>query len=167
MAFEWSADKLAAKTSKEVQQVLENAARVGRNDLVEMCAMLLESRLSAGRSSMTVAEFHFVCAADTGVSVKPDGMFTSGVWVVADVHRKPSLRDAAMVALHSSKIELSYRQGVIVGWEDVPRSEFGDGMGVQFLIRPTSEALPWQGAGSGEKGYLWRERVPKSARQVK
>lgn len=160
MALEWTPETLSVKTSKELQQILANAGRRGRGDVVDMCSSILEQRLGAGRSHMTVAEFHFVCDNDTGVQTMSDGTFTTGVWVVADAHRVPSLRDKAMVALHSAKVQSSYRQGIVVGWEDVPRDEFGEGTGVRFTIQPTNIALPWMGGGSGEKGYLWRERKP-------
>ena len=157
MPIEWTAQRLAELDSRQVRQISENAAKIGRHDIVEMCECALENRLRSGRRQMRVSEFHFVCSADTGVSVKDDGTFATGVWKVSEVHKEPSIRLKTVLALHETKAQPSYRQGTIVGWDDVPRGEFGDGVGVRFIIAPLDIPIAWFGEGSGEKGYRWVE----------
>jgi hypothetical protein len=161
MVTEWSAEELSKRTSKEVRTILENALRKERFDVASMCETVLEGRLRAGRDHTQVAEFHFVCQNDRGVTLHSDGTFSTRAWVVSEVHRIPSIKNKAILALHESKSEPSYRQGTIIGWSDVPRGEFGEGVGVEFLVTPTDQPLQWQGLGSGEKGYLWLEQVAK------
>jgi hypothetical protein len=117
----WSAEGISALDSKQIATLMTNAAERGAFDVVSMCEAALESRVRSGRRSMQVSEFHFVCADNRGVQELPTGRFRSGVWKVSDVHRERAVANGALLALHASKSQQSYRQGVIVGWEDGAR----------------------------------------------
>jgi hypothetical protein len=46
----------------------------------------------AANKGRYVTGFHFVCDADKGVTLNPDGTFWSGIWVVAEVHAERAPR---------------------------------------------------------------------------
>lgn len=158
--MEWTIDRLRALETKDLKQLFENAAQRGRSDLVALCEEVLEERITSGRAHLYVAEFHFVCRDSKGVHELPDGTFTTGTWVVSEVHKAPSLRRRSIVALHQSQSEPSYRQGHVVGWGREERGVFGDGTGVRFTIEPIGGTLPWGGDGTVERSYVWAE-VPR------
>jgi hypothetical protein len=48
MAFEWTSEKLRAKSTKEVLAVLENARSANNTELIAMCEAVLAERGGAG-----------------------------------------------------------------------------------------------------------------------
>lgn len=85
--------------------------------------------------------------------------------VVDTAHVERAVKIGAYVALHVAKSELSYLQGIVRDWRTRERERsYAEGQlvqtkfGVDFLIEPTNEPLPWYGDGSGEKGYFYGER---------
>jgi hypothetical protein len=84
-------------------------------------------------------------------------MFWTGIWAVSEAHWAPALAVGAYVALHESKAELSYRQGLLKGWRREARHGKAIPSGIVFLVEPSGIPLPWRGDGSGEKGYWYWE----------
>jgi len=91
-----------------------------------------------------------------------DGTVWTGTWVVDKIHAERAAKIGAYVAPHTAKSELSYLQGVVKDWRKMEREqEYADGkpvkieFGVDFLLEITNEPHPWNGDGSGEKGYVW------------
>lgn len=97
-----------------------------------------------------VVGMHFVCREGDGVADDGKGVFLTGSWKVDPKH----LETVEYVALHSSRAEPSHRQGRVLAWFEDPR-EAG-----RFVIVAFTEGAPreWQGHGTGEKGYVWREQ---------
>ena len=157
MPKNWTYEEIAKMESLQIRNLLDNASQRNRPDIVELCERALESRIRAGRTAMQVREFHFVCRDGEGVRDNGDGTFQSGDWVVSEVHCEPARRYGALLALHETKDEPSYRQGVIVGWEPIVKSEYGDTQRVRFTVKSIDTPLEWVGGGSGEKGYAWAE----------
>jgi hypothetical protein len=82
--------------------------------------------------------------------------------VVAEDNAKEAVKHGSLVALHISKSEDSYLQGVVLDWRKSPRNPRYNGEvetkideGIDFLLRPTEIPTKWFGDGSGEKGYRW------------
>ena len=81
--------------------------------------------------------------------------------MVGEDHAKRGVELNAYVALHVSKAQPSYRQGVIKDWRKVDREpEYGGRSvkietGIDFLLIPTTDPYQWVGSGAGEKGYAW------------
>lgn len=96
-----------------------------------------------------VVGIHLVCRKDLNVEDLDDGYFKSGYWKIAERHA----RTAQYLALHESKSQQSYRQGVIEDWK---RSEERPNR-IIFYIKATDELKEWVGGGSGEKGYFWSD----------
>jgi hypothetical protein len=61
----------------------------------------------------------------------------------------------AYVALHYSKSELSYLQGVMRGWHQLERKNKVIPNGIEFIVDTTDTPLPWRGDGAGERGYYY------------
>lgn len=170
-------EKLAAEERKGVELIRQRALQYGASDLVEMCDQDLASRppvnpttrrpRSAGESrssSDVVIGYHFVCGKERGVITADAGKFWSGSWVVAEGNARKSLDQGAYLALHETKIDLSYKQGKLVDYrrtkrDMVSKDETGSTPqteeGIEFLVEETSQPYEWVGKGSGEKGYLW------------
>jgi len=93
VAIQWDEQSVAALTSTQLQNLRINAIRSGATDVASLCDAELANRPvktaskqpkppSTGRYG---AGFHFVCDADKGVTMNPDGTFWSGVRVVDEV----------------------------------------------------------------------------------
>ena len=163
-AHNWTAEKLAALDLAKLRVLRENAERNGAVDLIGMCDADLRSRKppAVSRSKKTidaetgdlVTEYHFVCRDDRGVTFNPDGTFWSTSWVVSEEVLKKSLEYGAKLALHNSKAEPSYRQGMIKDYRRI--DDFTDGeveSRIDFLVVSGDAPLDWAGSGTGEKGY--------------
>ncbi|WP_332695841.1 hypothetical protein [Bosea sp. (in: a-proteobacteria)] len=152
-------------SKKDINALRDNAVRRSATDVVRICDLALSelkpasqrTKPSAARPTAEyVAEYHFVCRDDRGVTFLSDGTFRSASWVVAHDEIEKSLRFGAKLALHNSKLEPSYRQGTIIGFERI--DDFQDGetrVRIDFLVTPDEGRLDWAGGGTGEKGYLW------------
>jgi hypothetical protein len=174
MPIAWTVEKIAGKSTDEIKTLRENAIKHAAHDVLSLCDDELARREPPrvkqprpegpreDRAGHFVSEFHFVCPNELGVTRQADGLVRSGTWVVAEANAELALRNGSIVALHSSKTEPSYLQGVIKAWEKRPRepryaedqlvkTEFG----IDFLFKPNDLALPWVGEGAGEKGYAW------------
>jgi hypothetical protein len=179
LSHTWTPEKLAAKSSKEVDAIRRNAVRLGAADLVTMCDEDLKLRAPAQKKQPRYAHsehsgtdvvtgYHFVCARDRGVSPAEPGRFWSGSWVVAEANVRNSLKYDAYLALHESKTTPSYRQGKILEYrrsarDMLPADAPGAGLrreeGIEFLVQETIEPYAWVGGGAGEKGYRWTKIV--------
>jgi hypothetical protein len=170
----WTPEKLAALDLPRLKNVEENALRNGVSDLIGMCASEIASRKKSpsrhssspakAESGDVVTEYHFVCRNDRGVTFNSDGTFWSTSWVVAEDVIKKSLRFGAKFALHNTKQEPSYRQGLIKDYRRI--GDFADGKvesRIDFLVLSESQPLEWAGSGSGEKGY---KRAKSSGNKV-
>lgn len=170
--FVWTADKIAAKSVDEVRTVRENAAKLGHADIVALCDADLSRRNPpkirkvSGRQSKgrKVLGFHFICPKDTGVTPTSDGRCWTGIWAVDERHATLAPAVGAYVALHVSKAAPSYLQGTVKDWRVKPRNvspatgqKTKIEKGIEFLIEPGGEPLPWRGGGAGEKGYYYGE----------
>jgi len=87
--------------------------------------------------------------------------------VVAVANAKAAEKYGSFVALHATRGELSYLQGIIKGWQKKPRERKYSGdqltktkFGIEFTFEPTNNPLMWQGEATGEKGYAWSP-IPK------
>jgi hypothetical protein len=119
-------------------------------------------RTRQARSNQVVVGFHFVCDRGKGLESNSDGTIWTGTWVVDSAHAERAARIQAYVALHSSKAEPSYLQGIVKDWRTSPRArEYAEGRpvriesGIDFLLELTDQPYDWSGDGSGEKGYVW------------
>jgi hypothetical protein len=160
----WTAEKIAELDSARLKTLRENASQKGAVELVALCDQEIDSRGLKGRSDRTsagkpeigdiVTEFHFVCRADRGVILNQDGTFWSTSWVAAEDVVKKSIRFGAKLALHNSKAEPSYRQGIIKAYRRI--GDFAEGeveSRIDFLFFSDSQPLQWAGLRAGEKGY--------------
>jgi hypothetical protein len=170
LMVEWTREKIATLSSSHVESLRENAAKRGRQDIVELCneelahrKPLRAKRASEGanedRGGHYVSEFHFVCPNELGITRNQDGTIWTGTWVVAEKHAENAVRYGALAALHSSKAEPSYLQGTVKAWRKSPRQARYSGEqlaqtseGIQLSNIP----LPWKGTATGEKGYAWK-----------
>jgi len=182
----YTPEKLALESRKNVETIRKNAARLGAGDLVEMCDRDLELRAPTkskrsqeaypkSSDADVVTGYHFVCARDRGVTRAGDGCFWSGSWVVGEGNVKNSLKYGAYLALHGSKSEASYRQGQILNYRRSPRDMLGTNKsdpevkteeGIEFLVRETNEPYAWVGTSTGEKGYRWSKIASTSVSAV-
>jgi hypothetical protein len=153
----WTLEKLSALTPSRLEVLRQNAERQGDTNLVQQCTDLQQSRKKPSRSTppniSPVIGFHFVCQDDYEVEQLPNGDFWSGVWAISPNHCQPAKDMSGYVALHQSKKNHSYRQGLIIDWKSERRSKGGKQDGVTFLLRPFEQSMIWFGNGSGEKGY--------------
>jgi hypothetical protein len=172
---DWTSERVAKLPIEQVKSLRENARRRGENAVVELCNTEIDRRKlvrerpsrtrpsSESRDGQIVIGFHFVCDKGKGVTADVDGRVWTGTWVVDKIHAEKGVRIGAYVALHATKAEPSYLQGIIEDWRQSPRErEYAEGRpvriesGIDFLIRPTDKPYRWEGDGSGEKGYAWR-----------
>ena len=96
-----------------------------------------------------VVGIHLVCRQGLRVEELGNGCFKSGHWKIAE----SSANTAQYLALHESKNQPSYKQGIIEKWD---RSEERPDR-ITFYIKATDEQKEWVGGGTGEKGYLWSD----------
>ena len=164
MSVQWDEQRLAALTIPQLQNLRKNAMRTGAIEVAALCdAELAKKRPGRAAARQRVAAsgesyvigFHLVARADKGVTINPDGTFWSGVWVIARIHAERAPRVNAYLALHETKAEGSYRQGVIRDWRVTARAGCKIEDGVEFLVEPTDRPYDWHGTGTGEKGYKW------------
>jgi hypothetical protein len=101
-----------------------------------------------------VSEIHVICHDNLNVQELENGHFKSGDWVVAECHcHKAKLDKDVYFALHETKKQPSYRQGIIQNWERCPENP----KRIIFEVKPTKEPMEWQGRAAGEKGYCWSD----------
>jgi hypothetical protein len=166
MGIQWDEQSVAALSSAELQKLRNNALRIGSITVATLCDAELAkrpTRIKAAPKARKVAQngryvtgFHFVCDADKGVTMNPDGTFWSGVWVVDEIHGANAPKVGAYLALHKTRAEPSYRQGLVKDWRKTMRNIAAKTEdGIEFLIEPTDQPYEWVGAGTGEKGYRW------------
>ena len=96
-----------------------------------------------------VVGIHLVCRQRLRVEELGNGYFKSGHWKIAESRANT----AQYLALHESKNQPSYKQGIIENWE---RSEERPDR-IIFYVKATDEPKEWVGGGAGEKGYLWSD----------
>ena len=115
------------------------------------------------RRGQFVSGYHFVCPREKGVTPNGDGTIWTGTWVVEKGNAEKSAKYGAYVALHTARAEMSYLQGNVKDWRRAKRDDqYADGrrvkieFGVDFLLEPTNQPHQWNGEGSGEKGYVWK-----------
>jgi hypothetical protein len=94
-----------------------------------------------------VVGIHLVCRQRLRVEELGNGYFKSGHWKIAESRANT----AQYLALHESKNQPSYKQGIIENWK---RSEERPDR-IIFYVKATDEQKEWVGGGAGEKGYLW------------
>ena len=169
----WTKEKIAALAGAQLTTLRENAIRLQSKDVADMCDEELANRKPIKMNKLPgfsgqdhagqyVAEFHFVCPNELGVTRNSDGTIWTGTWVVATDHAKSAVERNSLVALHSLKAEPSYMQGIVIDWrKNVRQSRYtGDhesqiAEGIDFLFNPSDRPSDWQGDGAGEKGYAW------------
>src|SRR5438477_12328576 len=126
----WTKEEIARRSNSEIESLRENAAKRGRQDIVELCCQELARRkptrkvvkeVSDDKSGQFVSEFHFVCPNELGIMRNKDGTIWTGTWVVAEEHAENAVKYGGLVSLHSSKAEPSYLQGTIMEWRRSPR----------------------------------------------
>jgi hypothetical protein len=171
MVAAWTPERIAELSIEDVKKLRENAKKLASSQVVDLCdadiarRAPLRSKLpptratSESRFGQVVAGFHFVCDKGKGVSNNPDGTIWTGTWVVDQAHAERGEKIAAYVALHTTKAEPSYLQGIIRGWRKTMREQqYAEGRpvkiesGIDFLLEPTTEPYQWEGDGAGEKG---------------
>jgi hypothetical protein len=170
---EWTIEKIAALSNKNIDTLRENAVKRGRQDILDLCNEELARRkpirtrkVSANtpedHAGQYVSEFHFVCPNELGITRNQDGTIWTGTWVVAEEHAENAITHGALVSLHSSRAEPSYLQGPIKAWRKSPRQLQYSGEqttqikeGIDFLFQLSKLPLPWKGDATGEKGYAW------------
>lgn len=96
-----------------------------------------------------VVGIHLVCRQRLRVEELGNGEFKSGHWKISE----SSANTAQYLALHESKNQPSYKQGIIEKWK---RSEERPDR-ITFYVKATDEQKEWVGGGTGEKGYLWSD----------
>jgi hypothetical protein len=123
---EWTPGRVSALSLDRLKCLRVNALRYEDHYLVSLCDAEIASRVlspkaartvsrRSGRSGRFVTGFHFVCERDKGVTTNSDGTFWTGTWVVDQRHAERAPAVNAYVALHATKSEPSYRQGVVRG----------------------------------------------------
>jgi len=167
---DWTPEQIEKLTTEKLKSLRGNALKRKNDDVVAMCDDELSKRKhqNAGTASArqkpkgdVVVGFHFVCDREKGLTKNDDGTYWTGTWVVDVRHAVQATKVDAYVALHQAKAEPSYLQGKILEWRKSPRErrygehEVQTDEGIDFLFRPTDEALEWVGDGAGEKGYNW------------
>jgi hypothetical protein len=171
---DWTPERIAELPVKSVKVLRENARKQGNSAVVDLCDADMARRapvrnklppvkvIPESRHNRVVIGFHFVCDRGKGVTANSDGTMWTGTWVVDQIHAERAEKIHAYVALHATKAEPSYLQGIIKGWRRTAREqEYADGrpakteFGIDFLLEPTTESYRWNGDGAGEKGYLW------------
>ena len=96
-----------------------------------------------------VVGIHLVCRKGLSVEDLGNGYFKSGHWKIAE----SSAKTAQYLALHESKNQSSYKQGIIEKWKG--SEERPDR--IIFYVKATDEPKEWVGDGTGEKGYFWSD----------
>lgn len=99
-----------------------------------------------------VAGIHVICEDRLRVERLDNGYFRSGHWWVDKKHMtKEKLDKGIYFALHETKKELSYLQGIIEDWEQSTE----DPKRIIVKFKAMSKPMEWKGNGAAEKGYLW------------
>lgn len=171
---EWTAERIAQLNQDDIKALRENATRYKRGAIIELCDAELASRRpqrakkvgNTRRSDRDVVHgFHFVCSNEQGVTRNIDGTVWTGTWVVDKIHAERATKIGAYVALHASRSDPSYLQGIVRDWRPRKRApQYADDrparipFGVEFLIELINEPKQWQGDATGEKGYWYGHR---------
>lgn len=172
----WTAERLAAMETAQLKQLLANAQARGASELAALCGEALAGRVGVAKKPATssssagkrtardvVSEFHFVCENDRGVTTDGEGFFWTGSWIVSEDEVIKSMKAGGKVALHSSRSDMSYRQGKILDYRKSDRDMVKKrNIGIEFLVAADDVALPWAGDGTGEKGYKWSGDAPRN-----
>lgn len=111
----WTAERLQSLPREAIKILRDNAARLGRRDMLELCDTEIQrrndQRASASRGAgKVVIGFHFICDRGRRVIHNRDGTLWTGTWVVDETHAETAARIGAYVALHSCRFEPSYLQ---------------------------------------------------------
>ncbi len=165
MAIQWDEQQVAVLSATALKNLRNNAIRKGAVEVVSLCDAELAKRpmkkaaptkRKVANNGRYVTGFHFVCDADRGVTMNPDGTFWSGVWVVDEAHAANAPNVGAYLALHKTRGAASYRQGLVRDWRKATRNIAAKTEdGIEFLVEPMEQPYDWVGAGTGEKGYQW------------
>jgi len=169
----WTKERLAAMETAQLKQLFANAEARGAEDIAAMCREVLAERGPAPRAASTgrapsgkaptlkrgardyVAEFHFVCENDRGVTQDGERFFWTGSWTVAEDQVIRAIEEGSKLALHKSSEDMSYRQGKIIDYRKVGDAPKKRNVEIDFLIAADEDPLPWFGDGAGEAGYRW------------
>lgn len=163
----WTSERIAALALSQLRTLRANASERGAASVMLLCDADLARRALIDKSSppsarpieracdYVVIGFHFVCANEKGVTRNPDGSVWTGTWVVSELHARRASKIGAYIALHTSRSEPSYLQGVIKDFRWSKREGAKTQKGVVFLVELTDEPFSWVGNGSGERGYAW------------
>lgn len=173
----WTSEKISQLSIEQIKTLQHNARSKNALEIIALCENEIALRrptretksLSEGSRSKQqgeiVTEFHFVCRDDKGVIFNPDGTFWTCSWVVAEEVLKESIKYDGRLALHNSKQELSYRQGLIVGYRLVDDFEEGEVSNrIDFLVKSDEKIMEWAGTGTGEKGYRRSRRAEHASK---
>ncbi|MGX4773892.1 hypothetical protein ACWAUC_29295 [Bradyrhizobium guangdongense] len=175
--FIWTSEMLSNLAPGKLDNVRENAADWGDAALLALCDAEIARRKplkktsAIGKNGRAVKGYHLVCRSENGVVHNDDGTFRSGSWVIAKNQVERSEAINAYVALHEKQSDESYLQGIIKGWRIVPRErryadqERETKEGIEFLLEPFSEALPWRGDGTIEKSYWYGDDGDAASRE--
>jgi hypothetical protein len=86
MAIQWGEQRVAVLTATQLQTgAIEIATRCDA-ELAKRPMKAAPRQRKAANNGRYVTGFHFVCDAERGVTINPDGTFWTGVWVGDEVH---------------------------------------------------------------------------------
>jgi hypothetical protein len=103
MMANWTKEKLSEHSNDEIESLRNNAIRLHKPDIVDLCNEELASRAPVRKNKVSgdiredhtgqyVAEFHFVCPNELGVMRNSDGTIWTGTWVVDEDHAKAAVK---------------------------------------------------------------------------
>jgi hypothetical protein len=168
----WTVEKLQGLSRPELVSLRANALAKNVDDLVALCDAEMEARPAAARVARagtkapqdkgeTVLEYHFVCPGNAGVKVNLDETFWTTGWVISEDVLRRSLPHHPRLALHETRKDMSYRQGLIVEYRR--SDEVANGVvtrKIDLRVEPEIGPMKWAGTGTGDKGYK-KLAVPK------
>jgi hypothetical protein len=103
----WTEERIGNLSDQELKSLCENAMRLGRTEIVQLCEQEKINRKPAraklsdgiiGHDGHYVSEFHFVCPGELGVTRNQDGTIWTGTWVVAEEHAANAITYGAIVS---------------------------------------------------------------------
>jgi hypothetical protein len=148
-APEWTAEKVSALDIDKIKNLMSNALKANRADIVSTCETELLSRMKNGKPVIRVSQFHFVCDPARNLTENGNGTFWSGYWDVDKGHFANSVAFNTAIALHKPDKDGSFLQGKITRWEENAEGQ------VRFLAKNTEAQMDWVGEGDGVNGYKW------------
>jgi len=104
---DWTSERIATLSIEQVGRLRENALRLGKEAVVELCDAEIDRRKpvrerpsrtrvpSESRDGQIVIGFHFVCDKGKGVTADLDGRVWTGTWVVDKAHAEKGQRAGA------------------------------------------------------------------------